>query len=39
MNYTNLGTKVKAVAVQPGEWKMQEGLIPIKVQYPTIIGR
>ncbi|KAL7917594.1 GroES-like protein [Trichoderma austrokoningii] len=30
--------QVKTIAVQPGEWKMQEGLIPIKVQYPTIIG-
>ncbi|KAL6799343.1 GroES-like protein [Trichoderma sp. SZMC 28013] len=30
--------QVKAIAVQPGEWKLQEGLIPIKLKYPTVIG-
>ncbi|KAM0253645.1 hypothetical protein ACHAQJ_007157 [Trichoderma viride] len=30
--------QVKAIAAQPGEWKMQEGLIPIEIKYPTIIG-
>ncbi|KAL7907650.1 GroES-like protein [Trichoderma velutinum] len=30
--------QVRAIAVQPGEWKMQEGLIPIKLKYPTVIG-
>ncbi|RFU79414.1 alcohol dehydrogenase [Trichoderma arundinaceum] len=30
--------QVKAVAAQPGEWKMQEGLIPIRIKYPIIIG-
>lgn len=28
-----------AVPVQPGEWKIREGLIPIPLKYPTIIGR
>ncbi|KAL6401374.1 hypothetical protein AUP68_15243 [Ilyonectria robusta] len=30
--------RVKAVAVQPGEWKIQAGIIPIPLKYPTIIG-
>ncbi|KAH7313623.1 chaperonin 10-like protein [Stachybotrys elegans] len=30
--------RTKAVAVQPGEWKIQEGMIPIQLTYPTIIG-
>ncbi|KAF4948225.1 hypothetical protein FSARC_13791 [Fusarium sarcochroum] len=29
---------VKAVAVQPGEWKIQAGLIPVHLDYPAIIG-
>lgn len=36
---TDSDAKVKAIAAQPGEWKMQEGLIPIKLHYPTVIGR
>ena len=31
--------KVKAIPVQPGEWKLKEGIIPIRLRYPTIIGR
>ncbi|KAL6856377.1 GroES-like protein [Trichoderma novae-zelandiae] len=30
--------QVKAIAAQPGEWKIQEGIIPIPLRYPTIIG-
>ncbi|KAJ3542793.1 hypothetical protein NM208_g399 [Fusarium decemcellulare] len=30
--------QVKAVAVQPGEWKIQAGLIPIRLDYPAVIG-
>ncbi|KAJ4245519.1 hypothetical protein NW762_014028 [Fusarium torreyae] len=30
--------QVKAVAVQPGEWKIQAGLIPIPLNYPAVIG-
>ncbi|KAL7931359.1 GroES-like protein [Trichoderma chlorosporum] len=30
--------QVKAIAAQPGEWKMQEGLIPIRLNYPMVIG-
>ncbi|KAH8811095.1 chaperonin 10-like protein [Xylogone sp. PMI_703] len=30
--------KTKAVAVQPGEWKIQAGIIPIPLTYPIIIG-
>ncbi|KAJ5620144.1 chaperonin 10-like protein [Penicillium lagena] len=30
--------KTKAVAVQPGEWKLQAGIIPIPLKYPAIIG-
>ncbi|KIW11759.1 hypothetical protein PV08_09031 [Exophiala spinifera] len=30
--------KVKGIAVQPGEWKIQAGLIPVPLSYPTIIG-
>jgi NADPH:quinone reductase-like Zn-dependent oxidoreductase len=31
--------QVKAVAVQPAEYKIQEGLLPFPLKYPTIIGR
>ncbi|KAK5991695.1 Trans-enoyl reductase himH-like protein [Cladobotryum mycophilum] len=30
--------RVKAVPVQPGEWKIQAGLIPVPLRYPTVIG-
>ncbi|KAH8879482.1 GroES-like protein [Thozetella sp. PMI_491] len=30
--------RTQAVAVQPGEWKIQAGLIPVPLTYPTIIG-
>ncbi|EEU33606.1 uncharacterized protein NECHADRAFT_17739, partial [Fusarium vanettenii 77-13-4] len=30
--------EVKAVAVQPAEYKIQEGLLPFPLKYPTIIG-
>ncbi|KAF2104986.1 GroES-like protein [Rhizodiscina lignyota] len=30
--------QVKAVATQPGEWKLLAGIIPLKLTYPTIIG-
>jgi hypothetical protein len=35
----NMIPQVKAVAVQPGEWKIQAGLIPVPLTYPAIIGR
>lgn len=25
--------------MQPGEWKLQAGIIPIPLSYPTVIGR
>ncbi|RYC79200.1 hypothetical protein BFJ63_vAg17922 [Fusarium oxysporum f. sp. narcissi] len=31
--------EVKAVAVQPAEYKIQEGLLPFPLKYPTVIGR
>jgi hypothetical protein len=31
--------QVKAVAVQPAEYKIQDGLLPFQLEYPTIIGR
>ncbi|CAI6074288.1 unnamed protein product [Clonostachys chloroleuca] len=30
--------EVKAVAVQPAEYKIQEGILPFPLNYPTIIG-
>ncbi|KAF9768563.1 hypothetical protein IL306_014139 [Fusarium sp. DS 682] len=30
---------VKAVAVQPAEYKIQEGILPFSLTYPTILGR
>ncbi|RYP43574.1 hypothetical protein DL770_011569 [Monosporascus sp. CRB-9-2] len=30
--------RTKAVPAQPGEWKVQAGLIPIQLRYPAIIG-
>ncbi|KAK4112879.1 GroES-like protein [Canariomyces notabilis] len=30
--------EVKAVAVQPAEYKIQEGVLPFPLKYPTIIG-
>ncbi|KAH7169751.1 uncharacterized protein B0J16DRAFT_376652 [Fusarium flagelliforme] len=30
--------EVKAVAVQPAEYKIQEGLLPFPLKYPTVIG-
>ncbi|POR31161.1 Uncharacterized protein TPAR_08622 [Tolypocladium paradoxum] len=30
--------QTKAVAVQPGEWKIKDGIIPIPLEYPAIIG-
>ncbi|EXJ66185.1 uncharacterized protein A1O5_10801 [Cladophialophora psammophila CBS 110553] len=30
--------RVKAIPAQPGEWKLPAGLIPIPLNYPTIIG-
>jgi len=30
--------KVMAVAVQPAEYKIQEGILPFPLTYPTIIG-
>ncbi|KAH6870896.1 chaperonin 10-like protein [Thelonectria olida] len=30
--------EVKAAAVQPAEYKIQEGLLPFPLKYPTIIG-
>ena len=31
--------KVMAVAVQPAEYKIQKGILPFQLTYPTIIGR
>ena len=31
--------QVKAVAVQPAEYKIQQGTLPFPLKYPTIIGR
>jgi NADPH:quinone reductase-like Zn-dependent oxidoreductase len=36
---TLLMVQVKAVAVQPAEYKIQEGVLPFPLKYPTIIGR
>jgi NADPH:quinone reductase-like Zn-dependent oxidoreductase len=30
--------EVKAVAVQPAEYKIQQGTLPFLLKYPTIIG-
>jgi NADPH:quinone reductase-like Zn-dependent oxidoreductase len=30
--------EVKAVAVQPAEYKIQEGILPFRLEYPTVIG-
>jgi hypothetical protein len=30
--------QVEAVAVQPAEYKIQEGILPFPLTYPTIIG-
>jgi hypothetical protein len=30
--------KVQAAAVQPAEWKIQRGLLPIPLSYPNILG-
>jgi hypothetical protein len=31
-------SQVKAVAVQPAEYKIQHGILPLPLTYPTIIG-
>jgi hypothetical protein len=30
--------QVQAAAVQPAEWKIQRGLLPIPLSYPNILG-
>ncbi|EGU73936.1 hypothetical protein FOXB_15553, partial [Fusarium oxysporum f. sp. conglutinans Fo5176] len=35
---TLLVLQVKAVAVQPAEYKIQDGVLPFPLRYPTIVG-